>query len=228
MTKNSEVRNSFDSAAEAYDESRRQLVPCFDEFYSTMLKMIPFPQDAALRVLDLGAGTGLAAGMVLKAWPNSHAILTDLSGEMLSKAAERLTEFGNRVQYRVLDYSREELPGDMDLVVSALSIHHLPGQEKHTLFEHIYQCLKPGGFFINADHVEAPTPRLFEVYRKLWIQSAREAGVEENVLAEALERTKLDRLSTLNDQLRWLKDAGFLEADCYYKWYHFAVFGGLK
>ena len=36
------------------------------------------------------------------------------------------------------------------------------------------------------------------------------------------ERTRHDRLTELETQLRWLREAGFIDVDCYYKWYNFA------
>lgn len=52
------MRALFDGAAAGYDRARRQLVPPFDDFYGTVVESIPYEREAAIRVLDLGAGTG--------------------------------------------------------------------------------------------------------------------------------------------------------------------------
>jgi tRNA (cmo5U34)-methyltransferase len=39
----------------------------------------------------------------------------------------------------------------------------------------------------------------------------------------ACERMRVDRLATVEDQLRWLRDAGFPDADCLYKDHRLAV-----
>lgn len=190
--------------------------------------MAPFEPERAIRVLDLGSGTGLLASFVLQRYPQARLTLVDISPEMLQKARQRFRRAGERVAILELDYNTQDLPGRYDLILSALSIHHLEAEEKRRLFQKVFHSLQPGGAFINADHIEAPTPTLFQTYRELWIARTRELGVEEANLQAALERTKLDRLSTLEDQLRWLQQCGFQDVDCYYKWLHFAVFGGRR
>jgi hypothetical protein len=49
---NMKIRELFDQCAMAYDQDRPKLVPCFDEFYGAAMRMIPFPADANLHVLD--------------------------------------------------------------------------------------------------------------------------------------------------------------------------------
>lgn len=190
--------------------------------------MAPFEPEQAIRVLDLGSGTGLLASFVLQHYPQARLTLVDISTEMLQKARQRFQRAGERVAILELDYNTQDLPGQYDLIVSALSIHHLEAEEKRRLFQKLFHSLQPGGAFINADHIEAPTPTLFQTYKELWIARTRELGVDEADLQAALERTKLDRLSTLEDQLRWLQQCGFRDVDCYYKWLHFAVFGGRR
>lgn len=66
------MRTLFDKAAEGYDRSRRQLVPSFDDFYGAAVESIPHESDAAIRVLDLGAGTGLLSALVARAFPHAR------------------------------------------------------------------------------------------------------------------------------------------------------------
>lgn len=226
--KSGKVRASFDQAAANYDSSRRLLVPCFEEFYRTAVAMAPFEPERAIRVLDLGSGTGLLASFVLQRYSQASLTLVDISPEMLRKARQRFRHAAEKVSILELDYNTQDLPGRYDMIVSALSIHHLEAEEKRRLFQKVFHSLQPGGAFINADHIEAPTPSLFQTYREVWIGRTRELGVDEADLQAALKRTKLDRLSTLDDQLRWLRECGFRDVDCYYKWLHFAVFGGRR
>ena len=43
-----DIKSRFDEAAQSYDRARRQLVPCFDDFYGTVLDLISFERDAAI------------------------------------------------------------------------------------------------------------------------------------------------------------------------------------
>ena len=54
------------------------------------------------------------------------------------------------------------------------------------------------------------------------------SGISEEDLDAALERMKIDKLATLDNQLSWLRNAGFRQLDCWYKNYSFAVYSGSK
>jgi tRNA (cmo5U34)-methyltransferase len=222
------LRSAFDAAAPAYDRLRRQLIPCFDEFYGATVDLLPFPARAAPRILDLGAGTGLLAERILARWPRARLVLVDLSEEMLARARSRFAGHGEQVAVRTADYLADPLGGPYDAVVSALSIHHLPDPAKRALFRRAFAALRPGGWFVDADNVLAPTPAMAAADRKAWIDRVRRSGIEDAELAAALRRTRLDVLAPLAAQLGWLGAAGFEDVDCRYKWLHFAVFGGRR
>jgi len=222
------VKASFDGAAAIYDRARRQLVPCFDDFYGAAVESIPYGRDAPIRVLDLGAGTGLLSDMVARSFPQASISLVDLSPGMLEVARRRFAGEPSRFDVRVMDYTREPLSGRYEAVVSALSIHHLDASEKRDLFRKIYGVLRDGGVFINADQVLGSTPEIEARYREAWLRQVRERGVSEGDLAAALGRMKEDKPSTLDEQKAWLEEAGFEQVDCLYKSYGFAVYGGYK
>ena len=219
------IKEIFDRAAADYDRSRRMMIPCFDDFYGTLLEVIPFPPDAPIRVVDLGAGTGVLSACVAARFPQAAFTLVDLSDGMLSKARER---FGTGPRFRcvVLDYAREPLPGPADVVVSALSIHHLEGDAKAQLFRKVRGVVQPGGAFLIADLVQAPTAAAELLCKRMWEQKARAAGIAEEDWNKALTARSYDRPAPLAGQLRWLHEAGFRDVDCWYKNYVFAVFGG--
>jgi tRNA (cmo5U34)-methyltransferase len=68
--------------------------------------------------------------MVAGRFPRSRVTLVDLSVEMLRVARRRLSEGNGRFEFRNMDYARKPLPRGYDLVVSALSIHHLTHGDK--------------------------------------------------------------------------------------------------
>lgn len=223
-----DVKQAFDAAAPGYDGLRRQLIPCFDDFYDAAVDALGFPPGAAPEILDLGAGTGLLAERLLARWPRARLTLVDLSADMLHRARARFAGRGAGVVFRTADYLRDPLGGPFDAVVSALSIHHLADAGKRALFRRAFAALRPGGRFVDADNVLAATPRLAARDRALWIARVRGSGIDRAELAAALRRTRLDVLAPLPSQLAWLRRAGFTDVDCSYKWLHFAVFGGRR
>src|SRR5918995_3687116 len=222
------VEASFDKGAAAYDRARQQLVPGLDGFYGAALESVPFERDAQIRVLDLGAGTGLLSSMVAERFPRSRVTLVDLSVEMLRVARRRFPQGDGRFEFRTMDYARKPLPQGYDLVVSALSIHHLTHGDKKELFEKVHDSLAEGGYFVNADQVQGETPEEETTYREWWLRRVREAGVSEGDLTATLSRMRADRNATLQAQLGWLVEAGFGAVRCAYKDHRFAVYGGRK
>lgn len=219
----------FDAAARDYDRARRQLVPGFDRFYGAVFEfLVPYGRDGRLRVLDLGAGTGLLSAMVAGWFPEARVTLVDLSEGMLDVARGRFAADPERFEFRVMDYAGDEGWGEQDIIVSALSIHHLEDAGKKEVFRRAYESLAPGGVFVNADQVLGATPEMEARYHSYWLRRAREAGVGERDLAAALERMKQDKSATLAPQLRWLAEAGFEAVDCVYRDHQFAVYGGYK
>jgi len=222
-----DVKGAFDAAARDYDSLRRQLIPCFDPFYDMAVALLPFAPDRPPRVLDVGAGTGLLAERVARRFPAAELTLLDVSQEMLARARARFAA-DPRVRFEVGDYSQVPLGGPFDAVVSALSIHHLADTDKRALYARVHDALAPGGVFVNADNVRADDPEVQRRDRRAWIAAIKAAGLDEAQLDAALDRTRVDILAPLDLQLGWLRDLGFVEVDCAYKWRHFVVFSGRR
>jgi tRNA (cmo5U34)-methyltransferase len=113
-------------------------------------------------------------------------------------------------------------------VASALSIHHLPDEDKRILFVKAHWALVPGGTFINADQVKGSSEAIDRRYREHWLRKVKESGIGEEEFAAALERTKYDRMADLETQVRWLREAGFRDVECAYKNFSFAVYSGQR
>ncbi|MEX2245180.1 MAG: class I SAM-dependent methyltransferase [Dehalococcoidia bacterium] len=221
------IREAFDAGAPSYDAQRRKLIPCFDDFYGVSVELAPFPPGASINVLDLGAGTGLMSQPFARAFPNATFTLTDFAAEMLARAEGRFAAERARFTFENMDYATEPLPpGPFDLVISALSVHHLDGPGKAALFRRVYDVLLPGGAFINADEALAPTPWLEDRAQAAWQAAARRNGATDEELRTAVQRMHHDQPDTLDDQLRWLREAGFEHVDCAYKYYMYIVYAG--
>lgn len=212
----------FDATASTYDRDRSLLIPGCDTFYRWAIDLIPAD---AKDILDLGAGSGLLTALIRNRFPNAHIHLIDFSAPMLSLAGDRL---GNvpHITYQRADYVNEPLPKKLCAVVSSLSIHHLDDANKRAVFKKINASLKPNGVFINAEQVAGPTPALEARYKALWLQQVRVAGATEQQIEASLYRQQEDRCASVEDQLLWLREAGFADVDCWYKDNRFAVMSG--
>jgi tRNA (cmo5U34)-methyltransferase len=214
----------FDITASTYDADRAKLIPCYDAFHRRATDLIP---AGATRILDLGAGTGILTTFVRSWYPAAHIHLMDFSAPMIDLARKRLAADTN-VSYEVADYTSAPLGENYDAIVSALSIHHLEHSAKKALFAKIFAALRPGGVFVNAEQVAGPTPALDAVYKSLWLQQVREAGATPQQIADSLYRQQDDRCASVEDQLHWMTEAGFTDADCWFKDNRFAVLAGTR
>lgn len=220
------VKSLFDAAAGEYDMQRRQLIPCYEPFYGMALSLVESDHPRP-RILDLGAGTGLFSGMVLRQFPQARLTLMDVSEKMLEGARKRF-EHNENVRYIVGDYTTYHFSESYDAVISSLSIHHLPHPAKRRLFATVHRLLREGGVFVNADQVAGSTPANDDYYMRRWVDHIQKSGLSQEAIDAAKERRKLDINATLNDQIKWLRQAGFADADCMFKYLDFAVFFGRK
>ena len=217
---NSSVRQVFDDHAAAYDALRRRLVPVYDDFYGAAVGALGLAGRRVHRVLDLGAGTGLLTRHVLDALPDVEVTLLDGSAAMLDQARDA---FGERAAYVPGDLDDELPAGPWDAIVSGLAIHHLRHEGKRALFVRVIEALAPRGVFVNAEQV-AGTTALFGDANIAWHeQAARALGATTEEWEAAIERMRHDRYATVEQQLAWLREAGFADADCVFKQHSFAV-----
>ena len=218
-------RAVFDATAATYDRDRMKLIPGHEHFYAAALELVP---TDATHIVELGAGSGLFSAMLSAALPKASLTLIDFSENMLALARQRLGNNDARIRFVQADYTTEPLPADADAILSSLSIHHLEDERKRTLLPHVFAALRPGGIFINADHIAGPTPKLEAIYQQRWLTDVRALGATEQQIVDSLYRQSEDRRTPVAPQLAWLRDAGFTDVDCWYKHSSFAVMSGTK
>ena len=221
----------FDKQAATYRGPREKLVPQLDRFYGVVPEAIGLVEPEAgregepLRILDLGAGTGMLAAVVAAAYPDAKLTLFDFSPRMLEQARETL---GGLVEVLTGDMYEGIPEGPWDAVISALAIHHMTDPGKRRVYEWVFSGLRPGGIFVNAEHILGETPALQEHYAEWHRWQAFEKGLTEAEWADAVERMSHDHLTPLSTQLAWLAEIGFVDVDCLLKDHGFAAFTGRR
>lgn len=218
----------FDRWADTYDQDRRVLIACFDDLYGTAAEVAALGRTGPVRVLDLGAGTGLLSACLASVLPDASFVLVDEAPAMLARARERLAPLGDRVETVEADL-RDPLPeGPFDVVASALAIHHLDDAGKADLYARGAAALAPDGVLLNAEQVAGPTPALDQVYRERWRVHCRAAGATDEVLAAADARMAIDQPASVEAQLTMLRDAGLADVDCLFRSWRFALLAGWR
>src|ERR671932_995737 len=192
--------------------ARADAYPHRTEGEGVLLEQVP---GDAQRVLDLGTGDGRLLALLRIDHREMLGVGLDFSEPMLEAAHKRFADDG-RVELVEHDLA-EPLPalGRFDAVVSAFAIHHLEHERKRKLYGEVFDLLEHGGVFANLEHVASPTHRLH-----LALFTA---------IGEPLEdEDPSDRLLDVETQLGWLRELGFDDVDCYWKWLEMAFLVGVK
>lgn len=167
------------------------------------------------RILDLGAGAGRLFELALAVFPDAQVTAVDFSPTMLEKLREK---WGNDPRVRIVEHDLSRaLPalGEFDAAISSFAIHHLEHERKRELYAEVWPLLRAGGVFCNLEHVASPTPSLHEAFYRAM-----------NVPIE--EEDSSNKLLDVETQLRWLREIGFHDVDCLWKWREMALLAGRK
>jgi tRNA (cmo5U34)-methyltransferase len=187
-------------------------LPHIDEADAALLEWLPERVD---RFLDLGTGNGRLISLLLDARPTARAVGLDFSPVMLDAVRRRFADDG-RVE--VIEHDIDEplpLLGPFCAVVSALAIHHCPDERKRELYAEAHDLLRPGGVFLNLEHVASPNDRLHESFLAA-VGTTPEEDDPSNILLD------------VETQLRWLREIGFADVDCHWKWREVALLAGVR
>jgi tRNA (cmo5U34)-methyltransferase len=194
--------------------SRAHKLPHRTEGEKVLLEQIP---KSAENVLDLGTGDGRLLSFVLASNPSiKQGVALDFSDPMITKAKSRFQD-DKRVRIVKHDFSLP-LPEDLgyfDTIISSLAIHHLTHERKRQLYTEVFTHLNHGGVFCNFEHVSSSTE---ELHHRFFLAIGQMHETED----------PSNKLLDVETQLRWLREIGFANVDCYWKWLELALLVGFK
>lgn len=129
-----------------------------EKIFRAMADLLSKERDAAIEILDLGAGYGALARFLLQHFPQATAVCQDGSTEMAKLGRKRMALFKRRCKYVVCDFSKpgwsRKIAGSFDGVVSSIAIHNVRTPETiRSIYKETYGILKPGGCFLNFDRM---------------------------------------------------------------------------
>ena len=220
-----DIERQFNLIAEEYDSNRRKFIPCFDDFYKNTTEFIASNIEEPKQIVDLGAGTGLLTYFWYHQYPDSKYMLVDIADEMLNVAQKRFDGIEN-ISYQTENYIYKLPDIIFDMVISALSIHHL--EDKKKLFERIYDSLPNGGLFVNYDQFCAGQTEMDYWFNSFWESQLANSGLTDKDIELWKERRKLDRECTAQQEVDMLKDCRFKMVKCVYSCQKFSVIVAIK
>ncbi|HXM14715.1 MAG TPA: class I SAM-dependent methyltransferase [Candidatus Eremiobacteraceae bacterium] len=191
---------------------RADSIPHRREGEATLLEFLP---EHIERFLDLGSGGGRLLALVKEARPNAEAVAVDFSAAMLEILRDA---YRGDAKTSIVEHDLSSpLPevGKFDAVVSSFAIHHVSHERKRALYGEIFERLNPGGAFLNLEHVASATTRLHEGFL-----------AQLDLTPETEDPS--NKLLDLELQLKWLREIGFTDVDCHWKWRELALLAGTK
>jgi tRNA (cmo5U34)-methyltransferase len=186
-------------------------IPHRAEGEAALLELIP---PRVTHVLDLGCGDGRLLALVRLVHPRLHGVALDFSDAMIQRLEERFAaDRSIEIVRHDLDAPLPPFDRGFDAVVSSFAIHHLAHARKRSLYTEIFNCLAPGGAFCNLEHVASATASLHA-------QFLERLGI--------VDEDPSNKLLDVETQLSWLREIGFHDVDCHWKWRELALIAGVK
>ena len=207
------MTNEWAKAEHALDYLRRlEDIPHRQEGEATLIAETP---KHAKRILDLGCGNGHLLALLLAHCDKATGVGLDFSPTMLREAEARFAgEPRVKLVMHDLDASLPNL-GTFDVIASSFAIHHCIDERKRDIYREVWNLLEPGGMFCNLEHVASPTA---EVHKR-FLEAMNISSEEED---------PSNKLLDVETQLRWLRDIGYKDVDCFWKWRELALLIGRK
>jgi tRNA (cmo5U34)-methyltransferase len=241
------------SMANTYDEMCQLLVPGYNLMQDTMINFIKFEDIKNIVLLDLGAGSGILLGRILKEFNDSICYYLDYSHDFMIIAKEKLKKYEDRVTYIKSDFTgnwKSMINEKPNVITSMSAIHHFLNEDKKKLYNKCYNILQEGGWFFNIDEMKTINEDSYIKSLYYWIYHAEK---QKNMFSDDLSKSyrvwmeKFDSWKNRNvknihlpkkegddvhesflTQLDWLKQIGFSETDIFCKYFLWGMIGGKK
>ncbi|MGE5529895.1 MAG: class I SAM-dependent methyltransferase [Patescibacteria group bacterium] len=199
-----EMARFFDARAAGYEEHMWGLGPAMADFYRLVAEQVAETRTA-VRLLDLGIGTGLELNGIFARAPNAIIHGIDLSRRMLGLLKRNHADRRRQIRLYRRSYETCAWPGaGFDYVVSVMTLHHLPPGRKLQLYRRIREALRDGGLYIEGDYTvseEQEREGLVD-YERLIVEHGLNAAVAYHIDVPLCAAT----------QVRLLTEAGFAGA----------------
>lgn len=149
-----------------------------EEIFRLIARTLSDDSQAALTILDLGAGYGALAQFLLNHFPNAKTVCQDGSAEMAKLGQQRMEPLKGRFDYVLCDFSKSgwqrKIKGLFDAVVSAIAIHNVRSPEIiKSIYHETFSLVKTGGRFLNFDRM---TPSIQD--QLTWLEQAGFSDVQ--------------------------------------------------
>ena len=246
-------QDRFFTMAECYDKMVNRLLPRYDWLQDELIELIFADGLEDKFIIDLGAGSGIFLDKVLTRYPAARCSWVDYSDDFLAVAQRKLAKYGRRVDFVLVPLGEPweaRLNQVPDVICSMSAIHHLDTAGKQDLYHRCHAVLAPGGWLFNLDEMAAVYPDAYMKTLHYWVRHVERAAADvPEILRDACDAWQAqfrkwqvrnidhaDEPKSAGDdmheghleQMRWLREIGFVEVDLFFKFQRWCAIGGRK
>jgi SAM-dependent methyltransferase len=168
----------WDIQQERYIADREERFRVIGDVVAAILADRPSGADQA--VLDLGCGPGSLAARLADQLPGVRMLGLDADPLLLALAGARYRAGLEFLEADLNDGLPEGVPAQVDAAVSTTALHWLDLAPLAALYGELAARIRPGGVFVNGDHLPADDTELRTLTRLVGEARAERVGVTEN------------------------------------------------
>ncbi len=219
-----------EGVAAVFDDMVSRSVPFYDEIHRILKDLLNYRFAEGDAIYDLGCSTGTTIELMSRhLWDQKASFVgVDNSTAMIEKAKSKCSNLWHPLHLITDDIQNIEIE-NAGLVVMNYTLQFIDKSFRPELLKKIYDGLRPGGTFIYAEKIDSADSEIHQLLTTLYYDFKKRQGYSELEIAqkrEALEKVLVPY--TAEEQLSFLKDAGFEKSEMIFRWYNFACFLGIK
>ncbi len=211
--------------AGVFDDMVTRSVPFYEEMQRMTSELAAQHAKQGTQVYDLGCSTGTTMLLMDKIVESNITFVgIDDAEEMVIKCQEKLNNFNlNReIELQVADLTQDVPVQNASVVTMVLVLQFIRPKHRLEIVRKIQEGINPGGVFILIEKIlteEKSFNREFIDYYYDFKRRNQYSELEISQKREALENVLIPYKTSENIEM--LKEAGFDEAEVFFKWYNF-------
>jgi tRNA (cmo5U34)-methyltransferase len=227
------ARWQFDaSVTDVFDNMLVRSIPQYEVMREAVFELGSKFVTPQTSIVDLGCARGEALAPFVRTFGACNRFVgVEVSPTMLAAVRERFTGpiKDGIVDIRDLDLRTGYPPEKASVTLAVLTIQFTPIEYRHRIVKTVFEHTLPDGAFILVEKVLASTAQLDELFvERYHAMKARNGYTTEQIERKrlALEGVLVPVTARWNEDL--LRDAGFRQIECFWRWLNFAGWIGVK
>lgn len=203
-------------SAESYDRDILNTIPYYDEVYNQISDAVSVAfSNKAVSWLDIGCGTGKMSKVAFEQCNVEKMICTDNSSAMLKVARQKINF--SSVEFLNLPIEEINYDSQFDVITSILVNHYMTCKERMIAVRNCYHALKEEGIFITFENFAPCDEAMKTLYLKRWKKYQYSKGKSIKECEKHLSRYNTEYFPiTIQEQIKILRDCGFMSAEIFW------------